>query len=135
MKLANIKVAKLWYYCGLGGMCVGIVSVIWGTIVGEIFPVAHGIGWLFFGLGFNRIGASEIKRYKSVTGDLGQIQREFLTLKAFQKENCGGCRFADKEVLGKPVEEVTKHQGWCTRPKPPECDDKYCYSREVTGSS
>ena len=58
-----------------------------------------------------------------------QIERKRKQLTAFQKENCFGCRFADEEALKKPMGEIQ----WCTRPEPPEVDERYCYSRERNG--
>jgi hypothetical protein len=133
MKLVNIKIAKLFYWCGWGEMCTGVTFIIWGAVAGGEFlmpGIAKGISGLLIGFGFNKLGASEIKRFKRESGEPGETQRKFLKLKTFQKENCVDCRFAEKEVLGKPIEEAIKHQGWCTRPEPPECDEDYCYSRE-----
>jgi len=134
MKLANIKIAKLWYWCGWGGVCVGVASIIWGIVVGEMFPVAHGIGWLIVGFGFNRIGASEIKRFKSLNGDLGQLRKVLQESQeqftAFQKENCVGCKFADEVTMRNFT--AWNFKKWCLRPEPPELskDSKWCYSRE-----
>jgi hypothetical protein len=66
---------------------------------------------LFFGI--RRIQKA-IREQEPIDKKMGRKRMELI---AFKKENCGGCRFADENTN-------------CLRPRPPEVDSQYCYSRE-----
>lgn len=159
-----MKLAKLWYFCGLGLIILGVASIIYGILDDNlVFGVGRGIFGLFWGFWWMRIGArkmQEQKLGKTEQSELGDTQmrrvwegspEELDQLlqqhNAFVKENCIGCKFADEDAIEEALDEKSGEallplssvipsvkKEWCLRPEPPECDRQYCYSREIGGT-